>query len=281
MTAARFGWLVSYPKSGNTWLRLMLASLMAGGAAVDINASALASGVCSHAEMDEFLGIESSELTAAEIAAAQPALLAAIAAAAGQTLLLRKVHDRFWHTAAGAPVFPPRLSRAAVYLVRDPRDVAVSYAHHRGVGVDDIIALMADRSSMLARSDDRMRRQLPQPLGRWDEHAASWLDQREIPVLALRFEDLVADPGRQLAAVADHLAIAATPAAIAAAVSATRFEVLQQQERVNGFGERQSGSTAAFFRAGRAGGWRQTLSPDQARRIETAQRAGMARFGYG
>ncbi len=282
MTAARFGWLVSYPKSGNTWLRLMLASLMAGGAAVDINAGVRVATVGTHAEMDELLGIESSELTEAEIAAAQPALHAALAAeAAPRPLILRKVHDRFWRNPAGAAAFPADLSRAAVYLARDPRDVAVSYAHHRGMDIDGVIALMDDGSSMLAAVADRMRSQLPQPLGRWEDHAASWLDQREIPVMALRYEDLVADPAAGLAKVAAHLGIVAPAAAIDAAVAGTRFEALQRQEQAQGFAERRPGSTAAFFREGRVGGWRQVLSADQAARIAATQQAGMARFGYG
>lgn len=280
MIGAQFGWLVSYPKSGSTWLRLMLASLLAGGTAVDINIDVRAAAIGTHAEMDEMLGIDSSELTGDEIATARPALHAAIAADARGGLLLRKVHDRFWCTATGAAAFPAGLSRAATYLVRDPRDVAVSYAHHRGIDIDGAIALMADGDSMLAAVADRMRRQLPQPLGAWQDHVASWLDQHEIPILALRYEDLVGDPVAGLAAVAAHLGIAAPAASVGAAVAATRFELLQRQEEAHGFAERRPGSTAAFFREGRVGGWRQVLSSDQARRIAATQGAGMARFGY-
>jgi aryl sulfotransferase len=278
---AQLGWLVSYPKSGNTWLRMMLASLLTDGAPVDINRSGGMIAVCSYAEMDELLGIESSELTGAEIADARPALHAAIAAASDRPLVLRKVHDRYWRTRAGAAAFPGALSRGAFYLVRDPRDVAVSFAHHRGLGLDRIIDVMADESFELAVFDDRQGVQLPQPLGSWSGHVASWLGQTEIATRAVRFEDLLIDPVGELAAIAAHLGIAATPRTLAAAVASARFETLQTQERAQGFVERRPGSTAMFFRTGRSGGWRDRLSAAQAAAITAAQGAAMARLGYG
>ncbi len=98
---SKFGWLVSYPKSGNTWLRMMLSSLLAGGTQVDINASGDDMAVDTYAEMDEFLGIESNELTAEEIANAQPALQANILSYAETPLTIRKVHDRYWKAPSG------------------------------------------------------------------------------------------------------------------------------------------------------------------------------------
>jgi len=280
VSGARFGWLASYPKSGNTWLRLMLSSLQARGAPVDINALGTAGGVVTHAEMDELLGIESSELTSAEIADALPALHAALAASSDASPILRKLHDRFWRTSAGRSPFVPHLSLGAVYLLRDPRDIALSYAHHRGCTIDEVTALMADESATLAAAERGMKEQLPQPLGSWSSHVVSWLDQDEIPVLAIRYEDLRRDPARHLAAVAAHLAMACEEHALEGAVAATRFEILRAQEEARGFAERRPGATGPFFREGRAGGWRDRLTRDQADRIVAIHGPVMARFGY-
>lgn len=277
---ATIGWIVSYPKSGNTWLRLMLSSLMEGGIPVDINRIGGDFGVASHMELDELLVVESSELFADERVAAQPSLNAAIATDTGQGLVLRKVHDRYWRTPAGEAAFPAPVSRCAVYMVRDPRDVAVSFAHHRGSPVDRIIEMMVDRSAMLSVSEDRQRRQLEQPLGDWSGHVLSWLDQPDIPVMLLRYEDLAADPERWLRAVADHLGIATDERTVTAAVAAARFDVLRAQEQERGFKERQVGSTAPFFRQGTAGDWRRRLTPEQAARIEADHRLVMDRLGY-
>lgn len=278
--AATIGWIISYPKSGNTWLRLMLLSLMRGGAAVDINGIGNEAGVANHVEMDELLVIESSELFPDEQAAAQPVLNMAIAAETGAGLKLRKVHDRHWRTPAGTAVFPASVSRGAVYLVRDPRDVAISLAHHRGITVDSVIAAMADPAATLSESIDRQRRQLAQPLGDWSAHVRSWMEQPDIPVLLLRYEDLLADPTQGLRSIADHLGIAHDARAVQAAVDATRFNTLRAQEQAHGFGERKPGSTAPFFRTGIAGGWRRDLTPAQAARILADHGDAMRQLGY-
>lgn len=275
------GWLVSYPKSGNTWLRFLLESLLAGGAPVDINDRRLRGGVARVADLEELFGIEASDLTAAEVMAAIPDFYRAVAADAAEPLIPRKVHDRYWRTAAGEPAFPAAVSRGAVCLIRDPRDIAVSYAHHRGWPVDDIIALMADDGATLAEwGQSHFRMQLPQPLGSWSGHVVSWLDQTEIPVLALRYEDLHADPVAGLGAAARHLGLDPEPRTMAAAVEAVRFERLSAQERTKGFNERPPQATAPFFRSGRSGDWRRHLTHAQADRIAAGHGAVMARMGY-
>ena len=280
MGEARYGWLVSYPKSGNTWMRMMLASLLAGGAPVDINQTGEEIGVSTYAEMDEFLGVESSELTEAEIARARPALHAAMLGYAEGPLVLRKVHDRFWRTERGEAVFDGGLTRAAVYILRDPRDVAVSYAHHRGVPLDRVIEVMADPEEALAQSRSGQRKQLSQPVGDWSGHVRSWVEQTEIPVLTLRYEDLRQDPAGGLRAAADFLGIPAGEGAVAAAVAATQFDLLRAQEQANGFRERHSRSTDLFFRKGVAGDWKTALSGEQRAEIEARHGEVMGRFGY-
>lgn len=278
--AGTIGWIVSYPKSGNTWLRLMLLSLMQGGLAVDINRAGTEAGLASHFELDELLVVESGELFRAEQIAVQPALNKAIAAETGAGLKLRKVHDCYWRTPSGEAVFPASVSRGAVYIVRDPRDVAVSFAHHRGTSIENIIATLADPAATLSASDDRYRRQLAQPLGDWSRHIRSWLDQPDIPVRLVRYEDLLTDPERELRAVADHLGIPHDARSLKAAVAATRFDALQAQEQAHGFTERQVGSTAPFFRQGVAGGWRRDLTEAQAARILADHGPQMRNLGY-
>lgn len=276
----KIGWIASYPKSGNTWLRLMLWSLMQGGAKVDINRASSDIGIASHTELDELLVVDASELFADEQMAVLPALYAAIASDTGHGLVLRKLHDRYWHTPAGAAVFPAAISRAAVYIVRDPRDVAVSYAHHRGCPVDSIITMMADPAATLSVSSTRQRRQLAQPLGHWSGHVLSWLEQTDIAVLLLRYEDLLAEPAAGLRVVAKHFGLVVDETILAQAVAAASFDQLRDQEQQHGFRERPVGASAPFFRQGQAGGWRQSLTPDQAARIMADHHTVMQRLGY-
>jgi aryl sulfotransferase len=193
---------------------------------------------------------------------------------------MRKVHDRFWCTATGKPVFPAAVSQSAIYLIRDPRDIAVSFAHHRGRDADWAIDFMADEMTVLAGDDDLMKAQLPQPLGSWSTHASSWHDQDDVPFMTVRYEDLLSEPVHHLTMIAAQLRIPIDPAAAASAVADTRFDVLQEQELADGFVERRRGSSALFFREGRAGGWQAHLTPSQAGRIVDRHREVMVRFGY-
>lgn len=283
MSTEKIGWLASYPKSGNTWLRMMLHSLVTGSDSVDINRTHRADvsvGVSSYTELDELFGIESSELTPEEIAAVRPALHGALVASNDQPLLLRKVHDRFWHTSSGLAVFPRSLTRGAIYLVRDPRDVAVSFAHHRGDTLDFVIDFMANPNAMLSESKLGLKPHLPQPIGTWSDHVLSWVGQDEVPLLLLRYEDLLADPAACLNKAVNHLGLSFSQDAISAAATATRFEALQEQERANGFIERQANATAPFFRKGRAGDWRNHLTAAQAARIKADHAGMMEKLGY-
>ena len=271
MSEARFGWLVSYPRSGNTWLRFMLASLIEGGGPVDINETK-AGAQATHDEFDEVSGIDSALLTDEEIQRARPALYSFIARGAASTPILRKVHDRCWRNAEGSRMFPPEVSLGAVYIVRDPRDVAVSYAHFSGAGIDETIRRMGDAGNTIGF---RLI-QFPQPLGSWSEHVVSWLDDSGMPIHRVRYEDLLAEPAAELAKVAVFLGM--SPDGAPGAAAATQFENLRAQEEERGF--RDLIYETRFFRQGRVGGWRSALSAAQVERIERDHGEVMARLGY-
>ncbi len=136
-------WLASYPKSGNTWLRVALASLLSGRPA-DINAMPHVSVIAnSRANFDKALGIESANLTVERETNLRPRAYEVWAADAAQPLYC-KTHDAYRYTPAGEPLFPTAVTLGAVYVVRDPRAVAISLANHRASPLDGIILRMDD-----------------------------------------------------------------------------------------------------------------------------------------
>ena len=272
-------WLASYPKSGNTWLRLMLSSLERGGVAPDFSVSAGFAPIASgrHA-FDEALGVASSDLTEDEITCLRPRLYEIQAAEAAQPLL-RKVHDAWTLTPAGEPLFPPAATLGAVYLVRDPRDIAASLANHSGLDLDRAIAILGNPELTFARSRHRLDAQLPHRLLNWSGHVESWLLAPIPPPLLLRYEDMLDDPLAALRRVIAHLGWSAEDVVLRRAVAATRFDALRQAEEHNGFRGRPRQSKR-FFRRGQAGGWRDELSADQAARINADHAAVMRRLGY-
>jgi aryl sulfotransferase len=270
-------WLASYPKSGNTWLRAFLWTLVAQQP-TDINdLFSLGPFAGSRIRFDHALGIESETLSRDQEANLRPRAFEVWEAEAKRQLYCM-AHDAYYSTPAGEPLFPASATRGAVYVVRDPRAVAVSLAYYTAQPIDAAIASMDDPARISASSTRRLSNQLRQRLLRWSEHVESWLSA-PFPVHLVRYEDLHADPAAAFGAVATFLGLSTTADSITAAVEATSFSRLKAQEREVGFLEKPR-RAAAFFREGRVDGWRQMLTLEQSARIIAAHGPMMQRLGY-
>lgn len=277
---ARFFWIASYPKSGNTWVRLLIERLL-GQAVTGDDPFASTTGRCdliasSRALFDDLVGAPSSLMRPDEITASRPGAFRALAAISPLPLFI-KVHDAFATDWAGQE--PAAYCQGALYILRDPRDVAASMAAHFDMDLDAAIAAMAEPSMEISVAGFRGARQFPQRLGTWSEHVVSWVDQDRVPSLMIRYEDLSTRPVETLACVADRLGLPTETEALEEAVAAMQFDRLARAEAEAGFHGRR-GSAAPFFRQGRAGSWREALSPTQAARIEAAHSEVMRRFDY-
>lgn len=136
-----------------------------------------------------------------------------------------------------------------VYIARDPRDVAISYAHFLGRSVDYTIDFMADQMGTLRPREAFVSLQLPQQTSAWSAHVTSWLDDSAMPVHLVRYEDMLLDSVGELKKIADFPGMPTD--LIQQAAEATEFTKIQRQEEAKGFVERP-GATKQFFRQGRA-----------------------------
>jgi hypothetical protein len=230
---------------------------------------------------DDALGIDSADLTADEIDLLRPRADEVVAAQDRRDgeVRLRKVHDALFVGPGGEPVVSAAAARCAVYVVRDPRDVAVSLAHHTDRALDYIVEYMGSPNAAVAAGGDRLEPQLRQRLGTWSEHVESWADQETIPVVVVRYEDCLQGPAAVWSTVLDFAGLPVEPDRVSAAVAASSLGQLQRQEKQEGFNERTS-ANSLFFRQGRSGGWRTTLPAELAARIEADHQGVMQRFGY-
>lgn len=280
-------WLASYPKSGNTWFRMIVANLGAREPA-DINNLPVRGGIASgRREFDDVTLLDSGLLTHEEVEALRPRAYEAYArgdwldpegAGAGPWPRFMKVHDAYVSTPLGEPMFAA--AGRAILIVRDPRDVAPSVANHFHRRIDGAIRMMAEADAALSKRVDSQANQLRQRLLDWSGHCASWLDQRDIAIHLIRYEDLAVDPVGVFSAAMAFAGRDVSQADVVRAVEFARFERLQAQERAQGFKEWRARPGRAFFRRGQAGGWRGDLTGEQARRIEAAHGPMMRRLGY-
>lgn len=271
-------WLASYPKSGNTWARFALRSLQGGGEAVGLDdIEKFAIWNVSHSLMDRWLEVESNHLTQSEVEAIRPDYHASYFG--GPEPRPCKVHDAWTRSSEGRPLFDAAFTHASIYLMRDPRDVVVSWAKFMGHSLDNSILRLGNPEAAINPEGGGGKSQFRQKLGTWSGHVLSWVDESGLDPLVVRYEDMLADPAEALRRMAARIGWPASDEAVAGAVEATRFDRLAGLERRHGFVERAD-RTEHFFRSGKAGGWREVLTPAQAARIERDHGEVMARFGY-
>jgi hypothetical protein len=285
-------WLASYPKSGNTWLRMLIANLSTkDGRPVDINDLPERGGIASARDpFDYLLLIDSGLLTPEEIDCLRPRVYEELASGAQDDeydkrqdlppVRFVKVHDAYTLTPKGEPLLAgARGADGAIVIVRDPRDVAPSLANHNGSSIDEAITFMNDKDAGSSAPLTRQHSQFRQKFSGWSGFMASWLDQSDIPVHLVRYEDMTVDTAGILRRA---LAFASCPAAdeeVRRAVAFADFAELRQQEQRKGFRETQW-PDGIFFRRGEAGGWRDELSAEQVARIESKHGPMMLRLGY-
>ena len=272
-------WLASYPRSGNTWFRAFLTNYLRDVEAPTAIDGLVGQGAADRVAFDDWVGCDSGELTADEVAHLRPEVYLHQARAATE-LMFQKVHDAYTFLPGGDPLFPPEATHAAIYLVRNPLDVCVSLAHLSGHG--DHARTMRELAAPGAASQDddaTEANQLPQKFLSWSGHVASWADAPSQRVLVVRYEDMKLRPEETFAGAVRFLGLPDDPARIKRAVAFSEFGELQRQEAKAGFAEKVPGAKS-FFRLGEIGGWRGALTPEQAARIAADHAEIMRRFGY-
>jgi aryl sulfotransferase len=275
--SAQTVWLASYPKSGNTWLRAVYSAWLTGAAA-DVNDLRGGAMAASRGAFDEALGVPSASMTPDEVELMRPRVDEVLAAGAREPLL-RKIHDAYVRGPAGVPLVSAAATRAALYMIRDPRDVAVSYAHHSGETLEWACRRLSDPGAAMSDRRDRLQPQLRQRLGTWSEHVRSWVDDTPFPVAVVRYEDCAAAPVETFAGALRFAGLDVDEESIERAVDHARFDRLRRAEEEHGFVERAPGAPN-FFRRGRSGAWHDDLPADLAAAIAEDHREVMARFGY-
>jgi aryl sulfotransferase len=286
-------WLASYPKSGNTWFRMLVANLSAtDGKPVDINDLPERGGIASaRGPFDHLLLIDSGLLTHDEIDCLRPRVYEELARGAADDeydimyqappVRFVKTHDAYTLTPRGEPLLAGRRGAdGAIVIVRDPRDVAPSLAGHSRSSIDEAITFMNDAKAGFCQGRKYLPTQLRQQLPGWSGYVASWLDQTDIPVYLLRYEDMQADAFNALRGALEFAGRPASEEEMRCAVRCADFAELRRQEAESGFRDAPRRPGGSFFRRGETGAWRDELTAEQVSRIEAAHAPMMRRLGY-
>ena len=268
-------WLASYPKSGNTWLRFVLDSY-AADREVPINTyyGHYASG---DLHVGSYQTVCPWPLNTAPqyvwVALRVPALLHMMAARQCENMALKTHHANI--EMFGMALIPPELTIGAVYIVRDPRDVAISWANHASVSIDRAIEFMGRDQATIANQQVK----LGHYVASWSQHVSSWTaDNEDIETTVVRYEDLLDDPHEEFSRVIKQTHFEYDSDRLSRAIERCSFDRLRAAEDEDGFKEKRGGDH--FFRVGKSGQWRDRLTPGQIHRIEEQHCELMMAMGY-
>lgn len=231
--------LVSYPRSGNTWLRSILCRLI-------------------RPDLDPFSNLDTCV----------PDIYAV-----GRRELHRSPRPRLLKS---HEPFDSRY-RDVIYLVRDPRDVLVSYYRFhllRGrLPVGYPLVEFANR--FLSGDLDRF--------GRWSDHVRGWVDVRRRPsrFLLVRYEDALRSPAQVVERIAAHIAIELAPSDALAVVNSCSIERMRTAERSGRMlADRRRVEGFTFIGQGASGSGKATLPSEVVQRIEEKFGAELRLLGY-
>jgi hypothetical protein len=235
-------WIVSYPKSGNTWTRFLIANLVAGDKVVDWS---------------------NIERIVPDIYINRDPHLKGLP------------RPRYFKSHEG---YRPDYRRV-VFIVRDPRDVAVSYYHF--VRKTNTLPVDASMDDFLTKFIEGKI----DPYGNWGENVGSWLGARRGTdnFLIVRYEDLQKNTQAELARIAEMLGLAVDEQLLHHAVEssrADRMRKLEQEQRGEHKMLKRSRSDIPFVRTAKSGQWRTELPPEAVQQIESAWGSVMRELGY-
>lgn len=259
-------WLASYPKSGNTWFRIFLSNLLFPDLApVDPNHLPLNNLIASaKSPFYEIISAPSSLFTPDECDLLRPGIDELLAKQTVKPVCVRKAHDAYTYLPNGRPLMGTGAKFAAIYILRDPRDVAVSTASHWGMPLTRAVEFMCKDDAMLDNRRDRGTSQLRQRLLSWSKHAESWLCA-PLDVCLIRYEQMHSYPLDTFKRATSFLGLSPTDTEIMNALEASRFDLLQKIEQDVGF--REAPKDRRFFRAGKVNSSSGLLSADDVARL--------------
>jgi Sulfotransferase domain len=235
-------YLVSYPRSGNTWTRFL---------------------VCNLINPDNPVNFAQLESRIPEIYQVP------------DRVLRRFPRPRFIKS---HECFDPRYKKV-IYIVRDPRDVLISYYEFQLKR-----RVISDACSLEEFLPCFMESEIEPKIGSWRDHVVSWIATRggQKNFLLLRYEDMLADTQRESTKIAAFLGLDSNPERIARAValsSADRMRRLEKEEAQQWRATKKTRQDKPFVRKAVAGGWK-SLPEHCVARIESAWGDVMGSMNY-
>jgi hypothetical protein len=236
--------VVSYPRSGNTWTRFLIANLLHP------------EEPASFANIERLIPDAEAQSSRALKRVPRPRCI--------------KSHEYFDHR-----------YRRVIYIVRDPRDVGLSYYHfeRKYRHIDDAYPLTR-------YVDDFVGGRLSSAdWGSWGENVGTWLSARgkDPNFLLLRYEDMIQNAAQELTRLAEFLRVEASPQQLENVLQCSSAQHMRELEKAQSdewVSTKNHRKDIPFVGSAYSGGWKGRLPTESIIKIESAWGALMQYLGY-
>lgn len=272
--------LASYPKSGNTWLRSIISSLIYNQGSFhfeDLKKIMLFSQMANFKNIDnpkfnsqgniDFNWISNNWIRAQKNINKQKKNIIFY-----KTHSVRGIVNNNFFT-------DESVCLAFIYVIRDPRDVVVSLSKHMGENISDSLQkVLYDKNRMTSFQ------KVNELISTWKNNIDSWMNFKTVPRLIIKYEDMVNNIDNCILSIINFLNTVANfnlktnNNLLKSVKESTNFNKLQSLEEQFQFSE--ATINTKFFRKGVVGEWMQVLSKKQAEQIEEELRIPMKELNY-
>ena len=267
-------WLASYPKSGNTWLRIFLENLFRNTQSpADINDLSVVKFSDNSFSLYETVAGKSLRNESDSNIHKLRNQVQKYMGSHSETVFA-KTHNAVMNFENSPLIWLEHLA-GVIYVIRNPLDMLVSFSDHYNLTIDDTIEAISSPYHRINSTE----KGIFQILGGWSNHYYSWFNVENLSPLCLRYEDMIQNPVKSFGKLMKFLGLPKDTPRLKRAIRHSSFKVVSQQETKKGFAE-QSRAGHKFFRQGKIGSYRRVLSDDQIAKVIDNHGELMVEMGY-
>ena len=282
-----FIWLASYPKSGNTLVRALLSSYFFSNDGI-FNFELIKNiKQFPHSGVFENLGIDITN----EKEVIKNYIRAQESINQKNSIQFLKTHSYLFNI-NNNPFTDLNNTLGAIYIVRDPRNVVTSYAHHNSITIEESAERMINSLEYGGKTgSDHISDKTKVYLGSWNSNYNSWKSFKSPgKYLLIKYEDILLNKEKVLINILEFvhelkgINFVIDQKKIDNVIKSTSFEKMKDMEKKEGFIEAKvnlkTGKKIPFFNLGSKNIWKNNLDNKIINKIENSFKKEMIELGY-
>ena len=277
-------WIASYPKSGNTWVRALLSSYyFSKNGEFNFNLLSNIDSFPSPRFFSQYDDLFSKPEETSKYWISQQNKINQ-----KKEYIFLKTHSALC-SVKGNNFTDKKNSLGSIYIIRDPRNVISSLAHHYQMTKDEALKFMLDKNrAIVSRENNRYTGF--QPLFSWEFNVSSWVNNKLFPVLIVRYEDLQKETFATFKNIVNFInEITKSKKSldnekIKNCIKSTKFENMQKLEQEKGFAEavtkNNSNEKIKFFNLGEKNNYKNLLDKNLIQEMNDKFRPFLIKYKY-